>query len=31
MDRCPADLVRPIPLTELSEHSEEIPLLVGFQ
>ena len=31
MDRCPADLVRPNPLTELSERSEEIPLLVGFQ
>ena len=31
MDRCPADLVRPIPLTEFSERSEEIPLLVGFR
>ena len=31
MDRCPTGLLRPTPLTELSERSEEIPLLVGFQ
>ena len=31
MDRCPADMVRPAPLPELSDRSEEIPLLVGFQ
>lgn len=31
MDRCPADLVRSVPLAERSERSEEIPLLVGFR
>jgi 4-amino-4-deoxy-L-arabinose transferase-like glycosyltransferase len=31
MDRCPAELVRPVPLAERSERSEEIPLLVGFR
>ena len=31
MERCPADMMRTAPLAELSERSEEIPLLVGFQ